>query len=118
MARLDSWLGSSARWELAGSGYAWAMLRVRSHPDPYMSTPDDDTKRPLPSADEINAYLELSAARTKKRLPLAFGSTGAAKAPARDRKLRVAAPAVPLAPEVGPGLPPDSAGLAKKPSDR
>jgi hypothetical protein len=54
--------------------------------------PPEDDKRPLPSVDEINAYLELSAARTKKRLPLAFGSTGAPKAPAKERKLRVAAP--------------------------
>ena len=53
-----------------------------------MSHPDDE--KPLPSAEEINAYLELSAARTKKRLPLALGSAGAPKAPARERKLRVA----------------------------
>jgi hypothetical protein len=52
--------------------------------------PEDDTKRPPPSAAEINAYLELSAARTKKRLPLAFGSKGSPKAAARDRKLPVA----------------------------
>jgi hypothetical protein len=30
--------------------------------------------KPMPSADEINAYLELSAARTKLRLPLAKGA--------------------------------------------
>lgn len=34
--------------------------------------PADDTKKPMPSAEEISAYLEASAARTKKRLPLAF----------------------------------------------
>jgi hypothetical protein len=51
---------------------------------------EDDTKRPLPSAAEINAYLELSAARTKKRLPLAFGAKGSPKAAARERKLPVA----------------------------
>lgn len=34
--------------------------------------PNDDTKKPIPSAEEISAYLEASAARTKKRLPLAF----------------------------------------------
>jgi hypothetical protein len=80
-------------------------------------SPPDDTKRPMPSADEINAYLELSAARTKKRLPIAFGTKGAApKAPARDRKLRVAAPA--LAPEASP-VPapgPDTTTPSKKPS--
>lgn len=35
---------------------------------------DPKTPKPLPSADEINAYLELSAARTKLRLPLAKGA--------------------------------------------
>jgi hypothetical protein len=65
-------------------------------------SPEDDTKRPLPSAAEINAYLELSAARTKKRLPLAFGTKGSPKAPARDRKLPVAgAPKAELAREQG-----------------
>jgi hypothetical protein len=54
----------------------------------------DDPSRPLPSAAEINAYLELSAARTKKRLTLAFGTPGA-KAAARDRKLPVAGPPKP-----------------------
>jgi len=65
------------------------MIVLRPYLDPHMSPPEDP-KRPLPSADEINAYLELSAARTKKRLPLAFGTTGAPRAPARERKLRVA----------------------------
>lgn len=39
-----------------------------------MST-DSKPSKPMPSADEINAYLEASAARTKLRLPLAKGST-------------------------------------------
>jgi hypothetical protein len=70
--------------------------------DPHMAR-QDDTKRPLPSADEINAYLELSAARTKKRLTLAFGTTGAPKLPARDRKLPVAgAPKAELTRELSP----------------
>jgi hypothetical protein len=38
-----------------------------------MST-DPKPPKPMPSADEINAYLELSAARTKLRLPLAKGN--------------------------------------------
>src|SRR5688572_28258082 len=38
-----------------------------------MST-DPKPPKPMPSADEINAYLELSAARTKLRLPLAKGA--------------------------------------------
>jgi hypothetical protein len=49
-----------------------------------------DTKptKPMPSPAEINAYLELSAARTRMRLPLAKGAAaviepkGAAPAPA------------------------------------
>lgn len=76
-------------------------------------SPSDDTKRPMPSADEINAYLELSAARTKKRLPLAFGTTGAPKAPARERKLRVAAPALEVSPVAAPV--PDTELPSKKP---
>ncbi|HKO91685.1 MAG TPA: hypothetical protein VJU61_11055 [Polyangiaceae bacterium] len=56
---------------------------------------EDDTKRP-PSAEEINAYLELSAARTKKRLPLALGSIGAPKRPGGDRKLPVAKKPLPV----------------------
>ena len=79
---------------------------------------EDDTKRPLPSAAEINAYLELSAARTKKRLPLAFGTTGAPKPPVRDRKLRVAAAVAPeLAREASPIPEPNVAEPSKpKPS--
>lgn len=95
-----------------------------------MSAPKDE--RPLPSVDDINAYLEQSAARTKKRLPLAFGTKGAPKAPARERKLRVAGPkpegaleAVPAElPELLPELPaasspasaPASSTPATKPS--
>jgi hypothetical protein len=41
-----------------------------------MST-DPKPPKPMPSADEINAYLELSAARTKLRLPLAKGAARA-----------------------------------------
>lgn len=41
--------------------------------------PPDDTKKPMPSAEEISAYLEASAARTKKRLPLAFDRPAAAE---------------------------------------
>jgi hypothetical protein len=77
------------------------MLELRPYLDTHMS-PHDDSKRPLPSAAEINAYVELSAARTKKRLPLAFGTTGA-PTPPRDRKLRVAgAPKPELAREISP----------------
>jgi hypothetical protein len=66
-----------------------------------MSPPDDPT-RPLPSAAEINAYVELSAARTKKRLPLALGTTSV-PTPPRDRKLRVAgAPKSELTLEISP----------------
>jgi hypothetical protein len=79
--------------------------------------PPEDDKRPLPSVEEINAYLEQSAARTKKRLPLALGSAGAPKAPARDRKLRVAAkPAAPAVAEPPAELPPDTAEPSTKPS--
>lgn len=48
-----------------------------------MST-DSKSSKPMPSADEINAYLELSAARTKLRLPLAKGNAAPlAASPAR-----------------------------------
>jgi len=77
------------------------MLEIRPYLDTHMAPPND-SERPLPSAAEINAYVELSAARTKKRLPLAFGTTGV-PAPPRDRKLRVAgAPKPELAPETSP----------------
>jgi hypothetical protein len=56
---------------------------------------EDDSKR-IPSAEEINAYLELSAARTKKRLTLALGSIGAPKRPGGDRQLPVARAGKPL----------------------
>jgi hypothetical protein len=36
----------------------------------------EKTQKKLPSAEEINAYLEQSAARTKLRLPLAKGAAG------------------------------------------
>ena len=52
---------------------------------------DDKPQKPLPSAEELNAYLELSAARTKKRLTLAAGNAVPMKAPAKlERSLRVA----------------------------
>lgn len=51
---------------------------------------DDKSQKPMPSAAEINAYLELSAARTKKRLTLAAGNAVPLKGPEpRDRKLRL-----------------------------
>jgi hypothetical protein len=68
-----------------------------------MST-EDHPKKPMPSAAEINAYLELSAARTKKRLPLAFGKTPATKPAPVARKLKLtgtataADPSVPASP--------------------
>ena len=49
---------------------------------------DPKSSKPLPSAEEIQAYLELSAARTKKRLTLAAGNARTEPATARaDRKL-------------------------------
>src|SRR6188508_827320 len=45
-----------------------------------MST-DPKPPKPMPSADEINAYVELSAARTKLRLPLAKGAARVATLP-------------------------------------
>lgn len=58
---------------------------------------EDKPQKPLPSPDEINAYLELSAARTRKRLPLAFGKSGASGTPGSSRGLPVAekSPATP-----------------------
>jgi hypothetical protein len=46
-----------------------------------MST-DPKPPKPMPSAEEINAYLEQSAARTKLRLPLAAGAARVGAAPA------------------------------------
>jgi hypothetical protein len=81
---------------------------------------EDDSKR-IPSAEEINAYLELSAARTKKRLPLALGSIGAPKRPGGDRKLPVARAGKPLpvAADASPGTSNPAAEVVPplKPSD-
>jgi len=49
-----------------------------------MST-DPKLPKPMPSADEINAYLELSAARTKLRLPLAKGAARMGTPPAAEQ---------------------------------
>jgi hypothetical protein len=56
---------------------------------------EDNPKKPMPSVAEINAYLELSAARTKKRLPLAFNKTSAPKPAPVERKLRLTSSAKP-----------------------
>lgn len=48
---------------------------------------EDDPKKPMPSAEEINAYLEASAARTKKRLPLAFDKPARADEKKKSRAL-------------------------------
>jgi hypothetical protein len=47
-----------------------------------MST-DPKPPKPMPSAAEINAYLELSAARSKLHLPLAKGAAAVMTAPAQ-----------------------------------
>lgn len=62
-----------------------------------MST-DPKSVKPIPSADEINAYLELSAARTKLRLPLAKGaaSSGTGGAGAANPPAPVAKRPLPL----------------------
>jgi hypothetical protein len=49
---------------------------------------DDKPNKPMPSVAVINEYLERSAARTKKRLPLAMGKSEAPKQPT-VRKLSV-----------------------------
>jgi hypothetical protein len=59
---------------------------------------NDDPKKPTPSIAEINAYLEESAKRTKKRLPLAMGSE---KVPAPEQTSR-ALPVVSPAPAAKP----------------
>jgi hypothetical protein len=41
----------------------------------------EKSQKSLPSAEEINAYLELSAARTKLRLPLAKGAAAVVPGP-------------------------------------
>jgi hypothetical protein len=58
--------------------------------------PDDKQEKPMPSAAEINAYLELSAARTKKRLTLAAGNAAPMKATGKvARKALFTGPASP-----------------------
>lgn len=62
-----------------------------------MSSDADSPKpppKPLPSAEEIQAYVELSAARTRKRLTLASGNARPIGAAVKtDRKLPIGAPA-------------------------
>lgn len=54
----------------------------------YIMSSEPRPPKPLPSAEEIQAYLELSAARTKKRLTLAAGNARPEPAAARaERKL-------------------------------
>jgi hypothetical protein len=61
-----------------------------------MST-DSNPPKPMPSADEINAYLELSAARTKLRLPLAKGAAlVGAMAPAEPAAEKTEKPPLPV----------------------
>jgi hypothetical protein len=75
---------------------------------------DPKPPKPLPSTEEIQAYLERSAARTKKRLTLAAGNARSEPAVARaERKLptaRTSAKTVdkdvektPAPPEAAPG---------------
>jgi hypothetical protein len=45
-------------------------------------TTEPKPQKPMPSAAEINAYLEQSAARTKMRLPLAKGAARVERPPA------------------------------------
>lgn len=49
---------------------------------------DKKPNKPMPSVAEINAYLELSAARTKKRLTLAMGQKSLTP-PSIERTLKV-----------------------------
>lgn len=48
---------------------------------------DEQPKKRMPSAEEISAYVEASAARTKKRLPLAFAKPAPAAEKQRPRAL-------------------------------
>jgi hypothetical protein len=70
-----------------------------------MST-DPKPPKPMPSADEINAYLELSAARTKLRLPLAKGAARVGTPPDADQ----------LAPATGEKPPPPISASKKLPT--
>jgi hypothetical protein len=47
-------------------------------------TTEPKPQKPIPSAAEINAYLEQSAARTKMRLPLAKGAARVERPPAAN----------------------------------
>ena len=58
--------------------------------DPDSPKPSPKPPKPLPSAEEIQAYVELSAARTKKRLTLASGNARPTGTAAKtERKLPV-----------------------------
>jgi hypothetical protein len=65
-------------------------MRYAAAPAPREGPMSSDPKPPppLPSAEQIQAYVELSAARTKKRLTLAAGNARPEPAAARgERKL-------------------------------
>lgn len=57
-------------------------------PTPSMSS-DEKPPKPLPSADEIAAYLEQSAARTRKRLTIAKAPSKNTASPPAKRVLQV-----------------------------
>lgn len=69
--------------------------------------------KPLPSAEEIQAYLERSSARTKKRLTLAAGNARPVeKAAPLDRKLPVGRAAAAPPPPASPAAPTSEADTA------
>jgi hemoglobin len=78
-------------------------------PLPVSRAAGADVTKPMPSMEEINAYLERSAALTKKRLPLAFNSSKKAEEPSASATEAPAPPAQASAsralPLVGQGKP-------------
>jgi hypothetical protein len=60
-------------------------------------TTDTKSPKPMPSAAEINAYLEQSAARTKLRLPLAKGAAVVQRGAAAPAAAAPAAAPAPVA---------------------
>jgi len=99
--------GSAGCSCLPGSSVVSAMVEGPGEGAP-ISMSDNKPTKPMPSAAEINAYLEQSAARTRKRLPLAKNPV------AKDPVAKDASRALPL--QESKKLPTSTEGPAAEPA--